>query len=110
MKRILIAAAISTLVGCSAFSPTPCVEKLPLAIPDPEVVSFEPIKVTIIHETNSAQIFAEMKKNKKEAVLYGLTGNDYKALAVNLAKVKDYLILLKKVVDDYRNYYEPAKK
>lgn len=95
--------ACSTL-GIGSFEPLP-----PLNLPSPEVLSLEPVTFTLVHKDNSATVFAEMEANKQEPLLIGLTGTDYKNLAVNVSRLKAYILVLKKQLELYKGYYEPKE-
>jgi len=42
-------------------------------------------------------------------VVFALTGSDYKALAINISDIKEYIILQRKIIRLYKNYYEKGE-
>lgn len=84
-------------------------ERTPLNLPDPVVPKLEKVDWIVITEENYKEVFDALRKAKKDVVLFGLTDDGYEVLAVNLAKVRKYLVLHKDVLAKYRDYYEKKK-
>ena len=78
-----------------------------LDAPDP--LKLEKIKWIIITEENYKDVFNKLKKENKNAVLFGLTDGGYETLAVNFAQVRKYIILNQNVLKKYKDYYEGKK-
>ena len=70
----------------------------------------EKVEWIVITEENYKKVFEDLKKKKKDVVLFGLTDDGYEVLAVNLAKVRKYIVLNKDVLEKYRDYYEKNKE
>lgn len=119
MKNIIAAALLTfTLTGCASFgwnSPEPVVIKkeevsrTPLNIPDPA-----PIKPTVpnwilITPANAEKVWQQLRNNKSDLVLFALTDDGYEALAVDTAETRNYIARIRKILEEYRNYYEPRK-
>lgn len=79
-------------------------------MPDPASPKMEKVEWIVITEENYKQVFEDLKKKKKDVVLFGLTDDGYEVLAVNLAKVRKYIVLNKDVLEKYRDYYEKKKE
>ena len=110
MNKILLAIILSSLTACGTtiFQPKPY-DKLPLDLPNAPVLQLDKVEFTIIHKDNAEKVFAELEKAGLEPILFGLTGTDYKALATNTTKIRNFLILQQEILTKYREYYEPKQ-
>lgn len=119
MKNIIATTALTlTLTGCAGFgwnSVEPItvkkqeVARTPLNIPDPA-----PIKPTVptwivITPANADKIWQELRDKKSDLVLFALTDDGYESLAVDTAETRNYIARVRKILEEYRNYYEPKK-
>jgi hypothetical protein len=90
------------------------VERAPLNLPNPETPKLEDIKWVIITSENADEVFAKLKEQGKDPVLFGLSDEDYELLSKNFAQIRAYMIKQGTTLDQYRKYYEseetkPAK-
>ena len=77
-----------------------------LDLPDPEAPIIEDLNWIIITSENADEVFAKLKEQNIDPVLFGLTDDDYEVLAVNFAQIRAYMIKQKLTLDQYREYYE----
>ena len=82
------------------------VERAPLALPNPQTPKLEEIRWTIITSENAEQVFAKLKEQGKDPVLFGLSDDDYELLSKNFAQIRAYMIQQGMTLDQYREYYE----
>ena len=82
------------------------VERAPLNLPDPETPKMEELKFIIITSENAEEVFAKMKEQGKDPVLFGLSDDDYETLAKNFAQIRAYMIQQQLIIEKYREYYE----
>tara|TARA_A200000113_G_scaffold211425_1_gene212143 strand:- start:371 stop:745 length:375 start_codon:yes stop_codon:yes gene_type:complete len=82
------------------------VERAPLNLPNPETPKLEDIKWVIITSENADEVFAKLKEQGKDPVLFGLSDEDYELLAKNFAQIRAYMIKQGATLDQYRKYYE----
>jgi len=82
------------------------VPRAPLNLPDPETPRVEDLDWIIITSENAEEVFAKLKEQNIDPVLFGLTDDDYETLAVNFAQIRAYMIKQKLTLDQYREYYE----
>lgn len=82
------------------------VERAPLNLPNPETPKLEDIKWVIITSENADEVFAKLKEQGKDPVLFGLSDEDYELLAKNFAQIRTYMIKQGATLDQYRKYYE----
>lgn len=110
MNKFFIMMLCVLLSSCSTmndtFSPYP--EKPPLNLSGPRYLTLEPVKFKVIHKNNSDKTFSEMEQNSEEPVVFALTGTDYKNLATNMQELKSYILIQRKIINLYKEYYEGA--
>ena len=82
------------------------VERAPLDLPNPETPQLEKINWIIITSENAEEVFAKMKEQGKDPVLFGLSDEDYELLSKNFAQIRAYMIQQGATLDQYRKYYE----
>ena len=85
------------------------VERVPLDLPNPETPQLEELKWTIITSKNAEEVFAKMKEQGKDPVLFGLSDDDYELLSKNFAQIRAYMIQQGMTLEQYREYYEPKE-
>lgn len=82
------------------------VPRAKLDLPDPETPRIQDLDWIIITSENAEEVFAKLKEQNVDPVLFGLTDDDYETLAVNFAQIRAYMIKQKLTLDQYREYYE----
>jgi len=85
------------------------VPRTKLDLPDPETPRIQDLNWIIITSENADEVFAKLKEQNIDPVLFGLTDDDYETLAVNFAQIRAYMIKQKLTLDQYREYYEAEK-
>jgi len=104
---LLLAVAVS---GCSTVSKLDIfkteVERAPLNLSKPEAAKMENIKWVIITSENAEEVFAKLKEQGKDPVLFGLSDDDYQLLSKNFAQIRAYMIKQQQIIDAYKDYYE----
>ena len=68
----------------------------------------EKIHWIIITSDNADQVFAKMKEDGMDPVLFGLTDNDFQLLAKNFARIRNQLMITNDMLDKYKEYYEAS--
>ena len=119
IQNVLALLILTTfLTSCSTVSKLDIfkteVERAPLNLPNPETPKLEEIKWVIITSENAEEVFAKLKEQGKDPVLFGLSDDDYQLLSKNFAQIRAYMIKQGATLDQYRKYYEseetkPAK-
>ena len=82
------------------------VPRAKLDLPDPETPRIQDLNWIIITSENAEEVFAKLKEQNVDPVLFGLTDDDYETLAVNFAQIRAYMIKQKLTLEQYREYYE----
>ena len=85
------------------------VERAPLNLPNAETPKMDELNFIIITSENAEEVFAKMKENGKDPVLFGLSDDDYEILSKNFAHIRAYIIKQNATLDEYRKYYESEK-
>jgi len=67
----------------------------------------ENLSFIIITSDNAEEVFAKLKKDGKDPVLFGLSDDDYELLSKNFAQIRAYIIQQGATLKAYRDYYEP---
>ena len=102
------------LTSCSSIKPLEVlnleVKREPLNLDQPEVADFENLQWYIINSENAEEVFAKLKKENVDPVLFGLTDEGYEALSKNLAQIRHYIQKQNLIIESYKNYYEPSNK
>ena len=111
MQNVLALLILTTfLTSCSTVSKLDIfkteVERAPLNLPNPETPKLEQIKWVIITSENAEEVFAKLKEQGKDPVLFGLSDDDYQLLSKNFAQIRAYMIKQGATLDQYRKYYE----
>ncbi len=70
----------------------------------------EKIHWIIITSENSEEVFAKMKADGMDPVLFGLTDEDFELLAKNFAKIRNQLKVTNDLLDKYKEYYESSEE
>lgn len=109
MKYLLVIMLAIFSSGCSLSTFTTPTERVPLNLSDPAPLQLNKVEFIVIHKDNAEAAFAELEKKGLVPVVFALTGSDYKALAINVNDIKEYLILQRKIIRLYKNYYEGSK-
>ena len=86
------------------------VKREPLNLDQPEVADFENLQWYIINSENAEEVFAKLKKENVDPVLFGLTDEGYEALSKNFAQIRHYIQKQNLIIKSYKNYYEPSNK
>lgn len=82
------------------------VKRAPLNLDEPAVPKQEELNWIIINSENAEEVFAKLKENNTDPVLFGLTDDEYEDLAKNFAQIRNYIIQQNFIIDKYKEYYE----
>lgn len=89
---------------------TKAVEKTKLSLPDPAPIQTREIKWVIITPENADAVWKQLREDKTDLVLIGLTDTGYEQLALTMAEIRSYIVKQKLVLVKYREYYEPKEE
>jgi hypothetical protein len=83
-------------------------EKLNLKTPTLE--EMEKLRWIVITSNNANEVFAKMKAEGLDPVLFGLSDEDYELLAKNFAQIRSTLKQTQDILERYKEYYEGTTK
>ena len=83
-------------------------EKLNLKTPTLE--EMEKLRWIVITSNNAKEVFAKMKAEGLDPVLFGLSDEDYELLAKNFAQIRSNLKQTQDILERYKEYYEGQNK
>lgn len=110
-KFIIIFTSFLLLSGCSSIKKldifTTEVERQPLNLESPEPVKLDKIDWIVVSSENAEEMFARLKEEGYDPVVFGLSDEEYEDLAMNFAQIRAYIIKQNEILKKYREYYEP---
>jgi len=110
LRKIIILFIILciSMSGCSPIQQIVCepTDKAKLSLENPVPLNLKRVEWIVITKENVDTIFRELKNKNQRGVVFAITGDGYKALALNMQEIKRYLIEEKEVLRLYREYYE----
>ena len=114
-KGILIVLLILALTGCTIGEKKIKILQVEeprqkLNLPDPMPLTLEEIRWIIITSENAEQVFAKLKEQGIDPVLFGLTDKDYEMLSKNFAQIRQKLQETNNLLEEYKKYYEGEEK
>jgi len=109
-KSVFLIIIFSLIIsGCSSTvkeiicKPT---DKAKLSLEDPVPLDLKKVEWIVITQDNVDEIFQSFKDNNQRIVVFAVSGDGYKSLALNMQEIKRYLIEQKEILKLYREYYE----
>lgn len=122
VHRLLIPIiSLSLISGCASIWPfgdepdvkpitvqRKAVERARLNIKAPEPIKAREFKWVIITPDNAEQVWAKLKEEGKDLVLFALTDEGYEELAMTMGEIKNYLANQRSIIIKYKEYYEPV--
>ncbi len=81
-------------------------ERLHLNLSEPEQLKLKPVNFYIITEDNKDSVFKQIKSTNKDAMLIGLTDEDYIKMSENMILIQNYILEQKYIINSYKLYYE----
>ena len=76
----------------------------------PTPLELENLRWIIITSDNADEVFKKLEEQGIDPVLWGLTDKDFELLAKNFARIRNQLVVTNKLLDKYKEYYEPEKE
>tara|TARA_S200002703_G_scaffold115125_2_gene100677 strand:+ start:951 stop:1346 length:396 start_codon:yes stop_codon:yes gene_type:complete len=108
---ILITFLIS---GCATTNPlevfTKEVERMPLDLQLPPVETLEQVNLIIVTSDNQEEVFAKMKEQNIDPVVFGYSDEDWELVTKNNVRMRNQIIKLRAIIEAYKAYYEPEEQ
>lgn len=107
--------------GCASFSlfggekvkplevQTKAVERTRLNIPEQKPLTLDnEVKWIVVTPENIENVWAQLKEQNVDLVLFAITDDGYENLALTLAEIRNYLATQRSILIKYKEYYEPS--
>ena len=116
-SSLLVALLMIPLLGITGCATTKTVKVLSepvnsVALNPPNIRNLElqGIKWFIVTPENIDEVFKELEDQNKDVVLFGITDDGYKGLALNLAQIRELLLQQQAIINAYKEYYEETEQ
>ena len=86
------------------------VNSVALNPPNIRNLELQGIKWFIVTPENIDEVFKKLEDQNKDVVLFGITDDGYKGLALNLAQIRELLLQQKAIIEAYKEYYEKTEQ
>jgi len=116
MQNALILPILITFLisGCATTNPlevfTKEVERIPLDLQLPPVETLEQVNLIIITSDNQEEVFAKMKEQNIDPVIFGYSDEDWELVTKNNVRMRNQIIKLRAIIEAYKAYYEPEEQ
>lgn len=119
VRHLLIVTTLPLLIsGCASFSlfgdrvkpveiQTKAVERQRLDLAEPSPIKAREIKWVLITPENAEKVFADLKEQNIDLVLFAITDEGYEQLALTMAELRNYIAAQRAIIVKYKEYYEP---
>ena len=111
---ILPILTIFLISGCATTSPlevfTKEVERMPLDLQLPPVETLEQVNLIIVTSDNQEEVFAKMKEQNIDPVVFGYSDEDWELVTKNNVRMRNQIIKLRAIIEAYKAYYEPEEQ
>ena len=115
--KIIALIAIFSMFGLSGCATTQTikvlsvpVEEVPLSPPAVRKLELQDINWFIVTPENIDEVFAKLKDQRKDVVLFGLTDDGYKAISLNLGQIRELIAQQQAIIEAYKEYYKETQK
>jgi len=85
------------------------VERTRLDLPMPPPLKAREMQWFVVTPENIDQVWAKLKEQNADLVVFALTDDGYQELAMTMAEVRNYIASQRAIIVKYKEYYEPAK-
>jgi hypothetical protein len=116
-SSLLVALLMIPLLGITGCATTKTVKVLSepvnsVALNPPNIrdLELQGVRWFIVTPENIDEVFKELEEQNKDVVLFGITDDGYKGLALNLAQIRELLLQQKAIIDAYKEYYEETEQ
>lgn len=81
-----------------------------LTVPTADQIITRPVEWIIITENNYKEVFERLKNENKDVVLFGVTGEGYENLSLNIADLRTHIEQKNAIIVAYKRYYVNSQK
>lgn len=79
-------------------------------LPNADQIDQRDITWVVITPNNHSEVFDNLKKSGDDLALFGLTGDDYGKLGLNISDIRMYIGQQQAIIQAYKNYYIASEK
>jgi len=83
---------------------------MPLDLELPPVETLEQVNLIIITSENQEEVFAKMKEQNIDPVIFGYSDEDWELVTKNNVRMRNTIIKLRAIIEAYKEYYEPEEQ
>lgn len=99
-EAVLIAAVAIMLSACAQTRLDPVVVRdVPVTLPQPQPLSLSPVHWTVLTPSTAPAAFSTQASGGSSPLFLGLSGEDYKALSVNMIDINRYMVEQQAIID-----------
>lgn len=119
MKKLIVVLLSMSLSGCALIPwladdsitvNKKAQERSALALPDPQPLKPGNVEWIVVTPENVNQVWARLRAQHADLVLFALTDDGYEALSMDSAATRNFIQQQRELLIRYRQYYEPGKK
>ena len=116
MQNVLILPILTIFLisGCASTKQleifTKEVERMPLDLELPPVETLEQVNLIIVTSENQEEVFAKMKEQNIDPVIFGYSDEDWELVTKNNVRMRNTIIKLRAIIEAYKEYYEPEEQ
>ena len=116
MQNALILPILITFLisGCASTKQleifTKEVDRMPLDLELPPVETLEQVNLIIITSENQEEVFAKLKEQNIDPVLFAYTDEDWELVTKNNVRMRNTILRLRAIIEAYKEYYEPEEQ
>jgi hypothetical protein len=116
MQNVLILPILTIFLisGCASTKQleifTKEVERMPLDLELPPVETLEQVNLIIVTSENQEEVFAKMKEQNIDPVIFGYSDEDWELVTKNNVRMRNQIIKLRAIIEAYKEYYEPEEQ
>ena len=85
------------------------IERTRLDLPVPPPLKAREMQWFVVTPENIDQVWAKLKEQGSDLVVFALTDDGYQELAMTMAEVRNYIASQRAIIVKYKEYYEPTK-
>lgn len=122
LRSLILVTSLFSISGCASIWPfggkpevkeiqiqKKEVERTRLDLPVPPPLKAREMQWFVITPQNVEQVWARLKEQNVDLVVFALTDDGYQELAMTMAEVRNYIASQRAIIIKYKEYYEPNK-
>ena len=122
LRLSILLTSLSLISGCASFWPFGSksevkqveiqkkeVERTRLDLPMPPPLKAREMQWFVVTPENIDQVWAKLKEQNVDLVVFALTDDGYQELAMTMAEVRNYIASQRAIIVKYKEYYEPTE-